>query len=79
MLWMDMWVHPYTDTPLGGGGFFGKLGVLLEPSRMGTYAKYHYQELHGYSTLVVCPLWGTIPVTQHRFHVFQRGVISQDH
>jgi hypothetical protein len=52
---------------------------LLEPSRMGTYATYPYRELHGYSTLIVYLLWSMIPVTQHRFHVFLRGVISTDH
>jgi hypothetical protein len=52
---------------------------VLEPSKTGTYARYPYRELHGYSTLIVQLLSGTIPVTWHRFHVFPRGVISQDH
>ncbi len=52
---------------------------LLEPSRTGMYARYPYQELHGYSTLIVWLLSDTIPVTWHRSHVFPRGVISQDH
>jgi hypothetical protein len=55
------------------------LEIMLEPSKTGTYARYPYQELHGYSTLKVQLLSGTIPVTWHRFHVFPRGVISQDH
>ena len=29
MLWMDMWVHPYTDTPLKVGVDFWEMGVLL--------------------------------------------------
>ncbi len=31
---------------------------LLEPSKTGTYARYPYRELHGYSTLGVLVLYG---------------------
>ncbi len=55
-----------------GKVYAGVLGVdgataVLEPSRTGTYVKYPYLGSHGSST--------QIPVTQHRSHVFLRGVI----
>jgi hypothetical protein len=37
--------------------------AVLEPSRTGTYVRYPYRGLHGYSTLVTWPLRSTIPVT----------------
>ena len=30
MLWMDMWVHPYTDTPLKVGVDFWEIGGITE-------------------------------------------------
>ena len=30
MLWMDMWVHPYTDTPLRVGVDFWEIGGITE-------------------------------------------------
>ena len=30
MLWMDMWVHPYTDTPLKVGVDFWEIGSITE-------------------------------------------------
>ena len=30
MLWMDMWVHPYTDMPLKVGVDFWEIGGMAE-------------------------------------------------
>jgi hypothetical protein len=30
MLWMDIWVHPYTDTPLKEGMDFWEIGGMVE-------------------------------------------------
>jgi hypothetical protein len=32
MLWMGIWVHPYTDTCAGGVGFLEKNVLWLSPS-----------------------------------------------
>ena len=32
MLWMGIWVYPYTVTPVEVGGIFWKIGVWLSPS-----------------------------------------------
>ncbi len=32
MLWMGMWVHPYTLTPVHVGPNFGNMGVRVSPN-----------------------------------------------
>jgi hypothetical protein len=35
MLWMGIWVHPYTAIPVEVGAKFGKIGVWANPNDVG--------------------------------------------